>query len=82
MGKLVSNLTLVLFLQRPLSTLSTLVSPRERARRDVTSTTTLRALIARHSLLRTWRTLITRHLLVRTDRALIARQSLARHHTH
>ena len=58
-----------LFLQRPLRPLSTLVLQRERTHRDVTSTTTWRALIARYLLIRTWR-------------ALIARQPSALHRTH
>ena len=70
------------FLQRPHRPLSTFVSLRERAWRDVMSMTTWRALIVCHTLVRTWRALIARHSLVRTNRALISRQSLAWHHTH
>ena len=70
------------FLQRPLRPLSTLFSPRERARREVTPTNTLYALTACHSLVCTWRALIARRSLVCTYRALIVGQSLAWHHTH
>ena len=72
----------IFFLQRPLRPLSTLVSPRERNRCDVTPTNKWCALTACHSLVCTWRALIARHSLVCTDRSLIARHSLARHHTH
>ena len=71
-----------MFLKRPLMPLSSLVSTCKHARRDVTSTTTWRTLIARHSLVCTWHALIARHSLVRTDCAFIARQPLARHCTH
>ena len=67
----------IFFLQYPLRPLSTLVSPRERAHRDVTPTNTLYALTACHSLVCTWRALIARRSLVCTYRALIAGQSLA-----
>ena len=56
-------------LKRPLRPLSTLVSPRKRALRDVMPTTK-------------WHALTSRYSLVCTDHALITRQSLARHCTH
>ena len=71
-----------LFLQRPLRPLSTLVSPRERARRDIPSTTKWQAITARNSLVCTWRALIAHHSLVRTDRTLNMRPSLERNCTH
>ena len=70
------------FLQRPLRPLSTIVSPLERARCGVMSTTTWRTIAVRYSLVRIWRALIAHHSLVRTDHVLIARQSLARHRTY
>ena len=76
-----ASLSFYMLLQRPLRPLSILVSPRERALHDVTSTTTWCALTTRHSLVCTWCALIARHLLVSTDRTISARQSLAQHCT-